>query len=104
MSRIKTIDSEILLKRQLKNREFRKEYNELKEEFEIAKEIIKLRKKADLTQKQLAKLAGTSQPAIARLESGNYKNVSLSFLRKIGKALHAIPEIHFKKIKSTSNN
>jgi DNA-binding XRE family transcriptional regulator len=101
MNKIKTINSDILLKKQMKNNEFKKEYNELEGEFKIAKEIIKLRRNADLTQKQLAKLAGTSQPAIARLESGNYKNLSLSSLRKIGKALGATPEIHFKKIKAS---
>ncbi len=95
------MNSKTLLKKQLKNKEFKKEYDLLEEEFEIAREIIKLRKDANLTQKELADLAGTSQPAIARLESGNYKNVSLSFLRKIGKALNATPEIHFKKAKTS---
>ena len=99
MTKFKTINSEKLLKNQLKNKEFREEYEALKEEFEIAKEIIKLRKKAKLTQKQLAEKAGTSQPAIARLESGEYKNLTLSFLRKIGKALGTVPEVHFKKLK-----
>ncbi len=98
MSKIKTINSKDFLKKQLNSKEFKKEYDLLDKEFEIAKEIIKLRKEANLTQKELAELAETSQPAIARLESGNYKNVSLQFLRKIGKALGATPEIHFKKI------
>ena len=97
---MKTINSKNFLKKQLDNIKFKEEYNQLEEEFEIAKEIIKLRKDANLTQKELADRVGTSQPAIARLESGNYKNVSLKFLRKIGKALNAVPEIHFKKIKS----
>jgi predicted transcriptional regulator len=100
MKKIKTINSEVLLNKQLKDVEFKREYDKLEEEFELAKEIIKLRIKAELTQKQLAKLAGTSQPAIARLESGNYKNLSLSFLRRIGKVLNVTPEIHFKKIKA----
>jgi predicted transcriptional regulator len=101
MNKIKTINSKEFLKKQLTNKEFKKEYIALEDEFNIAKEILKLRKDANLTQKQLAILAKTSQPAIARLESGNYENLSLSFLRKIGKALDAIPEIHFKKIKAT---
>lgn len=101
MANTKLMNSKTLLKKQLKNKEFKKEYDLLEEEFEIAREIIKLRKDANLTQKELADLAGTSQPAIARLESGNYKNVSLSFLRKIGKALNATPEIHFKKAKTS---
>lgn len=100
MSRIKIIDSKYFLKQRLKNNELKKEFDSLEEEFELAKEIIRLRKDAQLTQKELAKIAGTSQPAIARLESGNYRNVSLKFLRKIGKALNAEPEIHFRKIKT----
>lgn len=99
MAKLKTINSEALLKEQLKNERFREEYEALEEEFEIAKEIIRLRKKAKLTQKQLADMAGTSQPAIARLESGEYKNLTLSFLRRIGKVLGVMPGIHFKKLK-----
>ncbi len=98
MKKLKTINSESLLKKQLKNKKFREEYEALEKEFEIAKEIIKLRKEAHLTQKQLAEKAGTSQPAIARLESGEYKNLSLSFLRKVGEVLGAVPEVHFKKL------
>jgi predicted transcriptional regulator len=41
-----------------------------------------------MTQMGLAKMAGTSQPAIARLEFGKYSNISLSFLRKIGRTLN----------------
>ena len=99
MTKIKTTNSDILLKEQLKNKEFREEYNALEEEFEIAKEIIKLRKKAKVTQKQLADMVGTSQPAIARLESGEYKNITFSFLKRIGKVFGMIPEVHFKKLK-----
>ncbi|OQA62793.1 MAG: anaerobic benzoate catabolism transcriptional regulator [Ignavibacteria bacterium ADurb.Bin266] len=100
MPKPKTINSASLLKNQMKNDEFKKEYDLLEEEFDLAREIIKLRTKASLTQKQLAELAGTSQPAIARLESGSYNNVSLAFLRRIGKALNVTPEIHFKKNKN----
>jgi predicted transcriptional regulator len=86
-----------LLKSEMKNEQFRKEYEQLEEEFYLAEEVIKLRQEQNLSQKDLAKIAGTSQPAIARLESGKYQNVSMSFLRKIGKALNVVPEIHFKK-------
>ncbi len=73
----------------------------MSEEFEIARQIIKLRKDAKLTQKQLAEMAGTSQPTIARLESGEYKNVSLSFLRRIGEVLGVMPHVEFRKIPPT---
>ncbi|GHU95861.1 hypothetical protein FACS189479_09530 [Spirochaetia bacterium] len=81
---------------ELKDEQFRKEYEQLEDEFNLAEEVLKLRQKQNLSQNDLAKIAGTSQPAIARLESGKYQNVSLSFLRKIGKALNVIPEVHFK--------
>jgi predicted transcriptional regulator len=85
-----------LLKSEMKDEQFRKEYEQLEDEFNLAEEVLKLRQKQNLSQKDLAKIAGTSQPTIARLESGKYQNVSLSFLRKIGKALNVIPEVHFK--------
>ncbi|GHV58841.1 hypothetical protein AGMMS49579_26440 [Spirochaetia bacterium] len=85
-----------LLKSEMKDEQFRKEYEQLEDEFNLAEEVLKLRQKQNLSQNDLAKIAGTSQSAIARLESGKYQNVSLSFLRKIGKALNVIPEVHFK--------
>lgn len=82
------------LKKNLKDPEFKDEYQLLEKEFSIAQEILRLRKKRNLTQKELAELIGSSQPAIARLESGTYTNVSLSFLRKVASALGAETEIH----------
>lgn len=93
-------DFDDLLKKQLKDPEFRKEYEKLEEEFALAKEFIKLRAQKNLTQKELAIKANTSQPAIARLESGSYQNLSLSFIRRVAEALGAVPEIHLKKAKS----
>ena len=97
MKKIKSYNYNDLLKNELKNKEFKKEYNSLEEEFSLAKEIINLRKSYKLTQKQLADKVGTSQPAIARIESGNYTNISLSFLRRVAKALDAVPVIHLKR-------
>ena len=98
MAKLKTISSKDFLAKQMKSKEFADEYNALEVEFEVAKEIIRLRIKAKLTQAQLAKLAGTSQPAIARLESGAYRNMTLSFLRKIGDALGVYPALKFQKM------
>ena len=83
--------------KQLKDPELKKEYDALEEEFTLAREIIELRKRQNLTQKQLAEKAGSSRPAIARIESGSYKNISLSFLRRLADALGATPEIHLRK-------
>jgi predicted transcriptional regulator len=89
-----------MLKEQLKNPEFRREYNALEEEFDVAKQVIELRQKQKITQKQLARKVKTSQSCIARLESGTYRNLSLSFLRRVGGALGAQPHVKFKKVKS----
>ena len=93
---MKTRNYKQALKEQLTDPSFREEFEKTEEEFTLAKEIIELRIKQNLTQKQLAELVGTSQPAIARLESGSYRNVSLSFLRRVAKALDAVPEVHLK--------
>ena len=87
-----------LLEKELIDKKFKKEYEQLEKEFFLAKEVIQLRKEQNLTQAELARKVGTSQPAIARLESGEYRNLSLAFVRKVAKALQAIPEIHLRKI------
>ena len=97
---MKSYDYKSLLKRELKSPDFRKEYDALEKEFKLAEEVISLRLKAGLTQKELAEKAHTSQPAIARLESGHYTKVSLSFLGRVAKALGAMPEVHFRKLKA----
>ena len=93
---MKTAKYEEVLKKHLRDSSFRREYDSLDEEFKLATEVIELRAKRNLTQRQLAELIGTSQPAIARLESGNYRNVSLSFLRRVAEALGAVTEVHLK--------
>ncbi|TGN06904.1 helix-turn-helix transcriptional regulator [Leptospira ilyithenensis] len=94
--KLKIKDFDSLLKKELKDKKFKSEYDALANEFTLAKEIIKLRKKRNLTQKDLAEKIETSQPAIARIESGNYKNLSLSFINRLAKALDAEPIIHLK--------
>jgi len=87
---------EDLLKKQLSDKAFKTEYEALDAEFTLAKEVIALRKKQKITQKELAERMKTSQPAIARIESGSYKNLSLRVINKLAKALGAKPVIHLK--------
>jgi DNA-binding XRE family transcriptional regulator len=96
---MKTYNYNDMLKEQLKDHEFRKEYNALEEEFDVAKQVIELRIRQKMTQKELAKRVRTSQSCIARLESGSYRNLSLSFLRRVGGALGASPHVKFHKLK-----
>jgi predicted transcriptional regulator len=94
---VKTTNLDDYVQKERKDPDFKTEYDALEEEFTIAQEVIALRLEAHMTQKQLAERVGTSQPAIARLESGNYKNLSLAFLRRVARALGSVPEVHLKK-------
>jgi ribosome-binding protein aMBF1 (putative translation factor) len=61
----------------------------------IAREIHDLRIKAGLTQRQLAKLVGTTDSVISRLESADYAGHSLSMLQRISYAMNYGLEVHF---------
>ena len=54
----------------MKSVEYRKAYEALAPEFELARAVIDARVTAGLTQEQLANRMATTQSAIARLESG----------------------------------
>jgi transcriptional regulator with XRE-family HTH domain len=100
---VKAIDFDRYLEEQLKRPGFRQAYEELEEEYELAKQIIRFRLGRNLTQAQLAKLAGTSQPAIARLESGNHRNLTLGFLTRVARALEMRPEMTFRPLRGRSS-
>jgi transcriptional regulator with XRE-family HTH domain len=54
---------------------------------QVARTIFDLRKQAGLTQQELAKLIGTTQSVISRLEDADYEGHSLSMLSRIATAL-----------------
>jgi ribosome-binding protein aMBF1 (putative translation factor) len=56
-----------------KDPEYMKAYDALEDEFARAQLVIGARAHADLSQAELAERMGTSQSAIARLESGRIK-------------------------------
>ncbi len=93
---MKTTNFDDLLAENLKDKDFKKEYEALEEEFDVAKKIIHLRLTAGMTQKELALQAHTSQAAISRLESGTYRNVSLAFLLRVGAVLGVKPHVSFQ--------
>jgi ribosome-binding protein aMBF1 (putative translation factor) len=61
--------------------------------WDVAFQIINIREKAGLTQKQLAELVGTKQSNIARIESAEYTGYTFKTLEKVTKALQARLEI-----------
>ena len=70
----------------MKNSEFKKAYDDLGPEFALIRAIIEQRAKKGLTQKELARRAGTKQSAIARFEAGG-SNPTLDFMRRLSRAL-----------------
>jgi predicted transcriptional regulator len=67
--------------RLLANPEVKAEYDALAPEFEIAAELVKARLRAGLSQAELARRMGTSQSAVARLESGQTLPSTKTLLR-----------------------
>jgi transcriptional regulator with XRE-family HTH domain len=59
-----------LHKKWMKEPKYRKAYESLDEEFVLASAVIDVRNRAGLTQQDLAQKMGTTQPVVARLESG----------------------------------
>ena len=69
---------------------------------EVARKIYELRRKAGLTQAQLAKMIGTTASVISRLEDADYEGHSLAMLRRIAAALHKRVEIRFVPIRRSA--
>jgi len=67
---------------------------EERERSNVAREIYTVRKKAGLTQAELAKQVGTTQSVISCLESADYNGHSLEMLRRIAHVLHCRVEVH----------
>ena len=64
-------------------------------EDELARKIYELRERAGLTQAKLAKMIGTSESVISRLEDSDYAGHSLTMLKRIAEAVNQRVEIRF---------
>jgi ribosome-binding protein aMBF1 (putative translation factor) len=67
---------------------------------QVAKKIYDLRIAAGLSQRQLAKLIGTTASVICRLEDSDYEGHSLAMLKRIAAALDKRVEIRFVAVKA----
>lgn len=79
----------------MKKPEFREAYEKMDPGFRFAEMILSLRKKNNITQKELAERLGTTQSAVSRMESGDY-NPSLKTLNRIAEAFNSKLEIGIK--------
>ena len=78
---------EILQRRIDQDLELASYVEEERRRLNLAEKIRKARMEAGLSQADVARRIGTTQSAIARLESGNYERLSLSTLLKVTRAL-----------------
>jgi len=83
------------LREDLKDPEFKAHYQEERQALMLAMKISKLREKKGLSQQQMAKLMGTSQQAVSRIESGEYEGFTLKTLEKIAEATGTKVKIEF---------
>ena len=78
---------------QLKDPEFKKEWDNLEPEMEVVR-AIKARTAQNLTQKDLAEKTGINQANISKLENGNM-NPSLKLLKRLADGLGMNLRIEF---------
>jgi transcriptional regulator with XRE-family HTH domain len=83
------------LREDIKDPEFKTHYQEERQALKLAMKITELREKKGLSQQKLAKLMGTSQQAISRIESGEYEGFTLKTLEKIAEATGMRVNIEF---------
>jgi ribosome-binding protein aMBF1 (putative translation factor) len=76
------------LKRDLKNSEFKKAFDQEEVFATLAIQIAQLRQKQGLSQKDLAKSLKTTQQTVSRIENIDNKSLSLSTLLKLAAVLH----------------
>ena len=83
------------LREDIKDPEFKTHYQEERQALKLAIKIAKLRDQKGLSQQELAKLMGTSQQAISRIESGEYEGFTLKTLEKIAEGTGMRVKIEF---------
>lgn len=84
-----------LHKRWLKEPGYKKAYEALEPEFDLAHKLIEARVKSGLSQEELAARMGTSQSSIARMESGTAWP-SMRTLARFAKATSCELKIEFR--------
>jgi len=88
------IKFEDLLKEEIKDPEFRAEYEALEPEFAIIQAMIDARKNAGITQKQLSEITGIAQSDISKLETG-VANPSLKTMQRLASGMGMQLKVEF---------
>ncbi len=77
--KMKTFDE--MLAKQMKDEEFKKEYEAIQPEMDVIRDIVDARTSQNLTQKELSERTGINQADISKLENGT-KNPSINLLKR----------------------
>ncbi len=92
-----------MLAKAMRNADFAKKWNEIDPEISALDIVLKARKKAGITQQEIARKMHTSQAAVARIErlaSGNTKTLpSMTSLQKYAAAMGFRLKIDFELTK-----
>uniref|UniRef100_I5AQG9 Putative transcriptional regulator with C-terminal CBS domains n=1 Tax=Eubacterium cellulosolvens (strain ATCC 43171 / JCM 9499 / 6) TaxID=633697 RepID=I5AQG9_EUBC6 len=89
---VKTLNH--MLSEQLKNDEFRREYEAIQPEMDVIRAIVDARTSQNLTQKELAERTGINQADISKLENGT-RNPSVNLLKRLAEGMGMTLKIEF---------
>ncbi len=93
---------EVLKRYFKKDGQLKKKIEKGVDRLKVIVQIIERRKQMGLTQSQLAKRMGVSEPFIAKIENDEAVNLSLETLVKIADALDSEVEINFHSAKKAA--
>lgn len=83
-----------MLSNQLKDKEFRKEYEAIQPDMDVIRAIVDARTSQNLTQKELAERTGINQADISKLENGT-RNPSVNLLKRLADGMGMALKIEF---------
>lgn len=89
---IRTFDD--MLSNQLKDEDFRKEYEAIQPEMDVIRAIVDARTSQNLMQKELAECTGINQADISKLENGT-RNPSVNLLKRLADGMGMALKIEF---------
>jgi predicted transcriptional regulator len=90
MKSLKTLKRELL-----KDAKTKAEYKAMADEYAVARELIAARVRAGLSQSEVAERMGTTQSAVARLESGG-RTPSMRTVQRFAKAVGGRVAFHIE--------
>ena len=83
-----------MLSEEMKNDEFRKEYEAIQPELDVIRAMVDARNSVNMTQKDLSERTGISQADISKIENGT-RNPSLNLLKRLAEGMGMTLKIEF---------